>query len=76
VATGNIFTYALQIFIPLVLFPAQDAPHYKYGYQILILFGGLGTIGCFLLQWQQNQQRGEKKSENDGNQEASTVVEA
>ncbi|KAL1897953.1 hypothetical protein Sste5346_003805 [Sporothrix stenoceras] len=73
VATGNIFTYALQIFIPLVLFPAQDAPHYKYGYQILILFGGLATIGCFLLQWQQNRQQGGNKVVQ---QEASTVIEA
>ncbi|OAA57988.1 pantothenate transporter liz1 [Niveomyces insectorum RCEF 264] len=50
VATGNIFTYALQIFIP-------DAPHYKYGYQILVLFGGIGTIGCFVLQWQHKRQQ-------------------
>ena len=26
----------------MVLFPTYDAPKYKYGYQILILFGGLG----------------------------------
>ncbi|ERT03321.1 uncharacterized protein SPSK_09073 [Sporothrix schenckii 1099-18] len=71
VATGNIFTYALQIFIPVVLFPTQDAPHYKYGYQILILFGGLGTIGTFLLQWQQNRQRRQGAVEQDA-----AVVEA
>ena len=57
VAVGNIFTYALQIFIPLVLFPAQDAPHYKYGYQMLILFGGIGVVGVFILQRQQNQKK-------------------
>jgi ACS family pantothenate transporter-like MFS transporter len=28
----------------VVLFPTYDAPKYKYGYQILILFGGLGII--------------------------------
>lgn len=28
----------------MVLFPTYDAPKYKYGYQILILFGGLAII--------------------------------
>ncbi|CAK7199883.1 hypothetical protein SEUCBS139899_002569 [Sporothrix eucalyptigena] len=72
VATGNIFTYALQIFIPLVLFPAQDAPHYKYGYQILLLFCGIGAIGCFVLQWQQNEQQRDKVA---ADQESSLPVE-
>ncbi|KAH8898201.1 hypothetical protein GQ53DRAFT_817496 [Thozetella sp. PMI_491] len=29
VATGKIFTYTFSTFIPLVLFPTYDAPHYK-----------------------------------------------
>ncbi|KAL2674089.1 hypothetical protein Neosp_012535 [[Neocosmospora] mangrovei] len=33
----------------VVLFPTYDAPHYKYGYQVLILFGGLAVIGAYLL---------------------------
>ncbi|KAM5355066.1 hypothetical protein ACJ41O_001712 [Fusarium nematophilum] len=49
VATGNIFTYSFSTWLPLVLFPTYDAPHYKYGYQILILFGGLAALGAFLL---------------------------
>ncbi|KAF4126628.1 MFS transporter, ACS family, pantothenate transporter [Geosmithia morbida] len=51
VATGNIFTYSFSTWLPLVLFPTYDAPHYKYGYQTLILFGGLGVIGAFLLKF-------------------------
>ncbi|EXJ86334.1 hypothetical protein A1O3_03285 [Capronia epimyces CBS 606.96] len=53
VATGNMFTYTFSMTAPLVLFPTYDAPHYKYGYQILILAGGLGVIGLFLLRWQE-----------------------
>ncbi|KAJ4320923.1 hypothetical protein N0V84_005627 [Fusarium piperis] len=49
VATGNIFTYSFSTWLPLVLFPTYDAPHYKYGYQVLILFGGLAIIGAYLL---------------------------
>ncbi|KAI8266331.1 hypothetical protein K4K58_010108 [Colletotrichum sp. SAR11_239] len=49
VATGNIFTYTFSAWMPVVLFPTYDAPKYKYGYQILILFGGLAVIGMYLL---------------------------
>ncbi|KAL2812207.1 major facilitator superfamily domain-containing protein [Aspergillus granulosus] len=48
VAAGNIFTYTFMAWVPLVAFPTYDAPHYKYGYQTLILFGGLAIIGVFL----------------------------
>ncbi|KAJ4265962.1 hypothetical protein NW762_003935 [Fusarium torreyae] len=51
VATGNIFTYSFSTWLPLVLFPTYDAPHYKYGYQILILFGGLAIFGAYLLKF-------------------------
>jgi ACS family pantothenate transporter-like MFS transporter len=33
----------------VVLFPTNDAPHYKYGYQILILWGGLAIAGAYLM---------------------------
>ncbi|UQC78855.1 pantothenate transporter [Colletotrichum lupini] len=49
VATGNIFTYTFSAWMPVVLFPTFDAPKYKYGYQILILFGGLAVAGMYLL---------------------------
>ncbi|KAF9894841.1 hypothetical protein FE257_004462 [Aspergillus nanangensis] len=48
VATGNIFTYTFSAWVPLLIFPTYDAPNYKYGYQILILFGGLSIIGIWL----------------------------
>ncbi|KAI8186982.1 Pantothenate transporter liz1 [Colletotrichum sp. SAR 10_65] len=51
VATGNIFTYTFSAWMPVVLFPTYDAPKYKYGYQILILFGGLAVIGMYLLDY-------------------------
>lgn len=35
--------------LAVVLFPTYDAPHYKYGYQILILFGGLAIVGITLM---------------------------
>ncbi|ETS86245.1 hypothetical protein PFICI_00073 [Pestalotiopsis fici W106-1] len=50
VATGNIFTYCFSSWLPLALFPTNDAPKYAYGYQVLILFGGLAVVGCKLLQ--------------------------
>ncbi|KXH34347.1 pantothenate transporter [Colletotrichum simmondsii] len=49
VATGNIFTYTFNAWMPVVLFPTYDAPKYKYGYQIPILFGGLAVAGMCLL---------------------------
>ncbi|KAL1644196.1 hypothetical protein SLS58_004476 [Diplodia intermedia] len=51
VATGNIFTYAFGAWVPVVLFPTQDAPHYKYGYQFLIAFGFLAVGGMYLLDY-------------------------
>ncbi|KAL4945620.1 hypothetical protein BDV06DRAFT_209356 [Aspergillus oleicola] len=51
VATGNIFTYTFMAWVPLVAFPTYDAPHYKHGYQLLIMFGGLAIIGVYLFGW-------------------------
>ncbi|KAF7556552.1 hypothetical protein G7Z17_g1348 [Cylindrodendrum hubeiense] len=51
VATSNIVSYAWVLWVPLVLFPTYDAPKYKYGYQILVLFGGLAIVGTFLLSY-------------------------
>ncbi|SPN98661.1 related to transporter protein [Cephalotrichum gorgonifer] len=49
VATANVVSYAWVLWVPLVLFPTYDAPHYKYGYQILILFGGVSVITVTLM---------------------------
>jgi ACS family pantothenate transporter-like MFS transporter len=37
-ATGNIFTYTFMA-------------HYKYGYQLLIIFGALAIVGVYLFGW-------------------------
>ncbi|KAF9876576.1 pantothenate [Colletotrichum karsti] len=49
VASANVVSYAFVLWVPLVLFPTYDAPKYKYGYQILILFGGLAIISVTLM---------------------------
>ncbi|KAB8292889.1 hypothetical protein EYC80_007255 [Monilinia laxa] len=49
VATANIVSYAWVLWVPLVLFPTYDAPKYAYGYQVLILFGGLAIVGITLM---------------------------
>ncbi|PMD30100.1 MFS general substrate transporter [Hyaloscypha variabilis F] len=51
VATGNIFTYIFSATMPLAIFPAQDAPHYKYAYQLLCMFGVLAIMGTYLLDY-------------------------
>ncbi|PVH72722.1 pantothenate transporter [Cadophora sp. DSE1049] len=51
VATGNIFTYVFSAWLPLVLFPTYDAPKYDYGYQILLLFGGISIASTYLLDY-------------------------
>ncbi|XMA11973.1 hypothetical protein WAI453_004764 [Rhynchosporium graminicola] len=51
VATSNIVSYAWVLWVPLFLFPTYDAPKYKYGYQVLILFGGLAIMGTTLMPW-------------------------
>ncbi|KAL3490304.1 major facilitator superfamily domain-containing protein [Aspergillus germanicus] len=60
VATGNIFTYTFMARVPLVAFPTYDAPKYKYGYQILIMFGGLATVGVLVfgvVDWWERKKR-------------------
>ena len=56
VATANIVSYAWVLWVPLVLFPTYDAPKYKYGYQVLILFGGLAIIGTYLMAFMYKRQ--------------------
>lgn len=35
----------------VLMWPTYDAPHYKYAYQLLILFGGLGIIGTYIFDY-------------------------
>ncbi|KAK4941398.1 hypothetical protein LTR10_018667 [Elasticomyces elasticus] len=41
----------------MVLFPTYDAPHYKYGYQILIMFGALAILAVLVLEWQHKHEK-------------------
>ncbi|RAO64700.1 uncharacterized protein BHQ10_000712 [Talaromyces amestolkiae] len=59
VATANVVSYAWVLWVPLVLFPTYDAPKYKYGYQILILFGGLAIIFVSSMCQKQTQEGGQ-----------------
>ena len=33
----------------MALFPTYDAPHYDYGYQVMIMFAGLAIVGTVLM---------------------------
>ena len=58
----------------MVLFPTYDAPHYKYGYQIISMFGVLAMLGTAALKWQSkrdgyvmsNTTKFAKKKKDDG----------
>ncbi|KAK9453357.1 major facilitator superfamily domain-containing protein [Dipodascopsis uninucleata] len=45
---GNTISYAMSAWMPLVMFPTPDAPHYKVGYQLCAVFIGLDFIGLYL----------------------------
>ncbi|KAK1638473.1 hypothetical protein BDP81DRAFT_405471 [Colletotrichum phormii] len=64
VATANVVSYAWVLWVPLVLFPTYDAPKYKYGYQILILFGGLAIISVTLM-WYMYRRRDQKLAQQN-----------
>ncbi|KAH9904477.1 major facilitator superfamily domain-containing protein [Xylariomycetidae sp. FL2044] len=74
VATGNIFTYGFSSWLPLALFPTYDAPKYDYGYQILVLFGGLAIVGALNL-WFLNRHGSHGKSEEPDDAGTVAVVE-
>ncbi|KAL4964469.1 major facilitator superfamily domain-containing protein [Aspergillus stella-maris] len=65
VATANVVSYAWVLWVPLVLFPTYDAPKYKYGYQILILFGGLAVI-CVTTLWVLFRRKSQKERNEGG----------
>ncbi|KAF4434698.1 transporter [Fusarium acutatum] len=51
VATANLVSHVWVLWVPLVLFPTYDAPKYKYGYQILILFGGIAILSITAMKY-------------------------
>lgn len=50
IITGSIvvLVYANNAWMPLFIWPAKQAPHYKYGYKIATLFQGVSLIGILL----------------------------
>lgn len=40
-----------MLIVLVVLFPTYDAPRYRYGYQILILFAGLAIVKVTLMSY-------------------------
>jgi ACS family pantothenate transporter-like MFS transporter len=73
VATANVVSYAWVLWVPLVLFPTYDAPKYQYGYQILILFGGIAIISVTLM-WYMYRRRAQQHEAGRGD-EAQTPTE-
>ncbi|KAJ4289671.1 hypothetical protein N0V90_011000 [Kalmusia sp. IMI 367209] len=69
VATANVVSYAWVLWVPLVLFPTYDAPKYRYGYQILILFGGLAIMSVTLM-WYLYRRRTQKLARNENEDES------
>jgi ACS family pantothenate transporter-like MFS transporter len=73
VATANVVSYSWVLWVPLVLFPTYDAPRYKYGYQILILFGGLAVISVTVM-WYAYRRRDQRKARDGGEESAGSQV--
>jgi ACS family pantothenate transporter-like MFS transporter len=73
VATANVVSYSWVLWVPLVLFPTYDAPKYKYGYQILILFGGLAVISVTVM-WYAYRRRDQRKAKDGGEESAGSQV--
>ncbi|KAK9452715.1 major facilitator superfamily domain-containing protein, partial [Dipodascopsis uninucleata] len=48
IALGNTMCYTFSAWLPLVLFPTTEAPHYKYGYKFSVGFYVLQDISLFL----------------------------
>ncbi|KAK9473859.1 major facilitator superfamily domain-containing protein [Dipodascopsis tothii] len=45
---GNVIDYAFQAWIPLVVYQTNQAPHYKYGYQISAMIYALHIISIVM----------------------------
>ncbi|KAK9344630.1 major facilitator superfamily domain-containing protein [Lipomyces starkeyi] len=48
---GNTINYAMSAWMPLVLFPTPEAPHYKYGYKAAIGFCCGDYLGIAAFWW-------------------------
>ncbi|KAK9460849.1 major facilitator superfamily domain-containing protein [Lipomyces oligophaga] len=51
IALGNTVCYVFSAWLPLVLFPTNEAPHYKYGYKFSVGFYVLSSMSLFLFMY-------------------------
>ncbi|CCH46765.1 putative transporter SEO1 [Wickerhamomyces ciferrii] len=48
IALGNVFTYTFNAFLPLAIYKTKDAPHFKIGYKVSLVFYILGLIFAWI----------------------------
>ncbi|EOO01551.1 putative pantothenate protein [Phaeoacremonium minimum UCRPA7] len=68
VSLGNTAVYAINSWALVLLFPAVDAPHYKYGYQVCAGMIALAilTVGAILLMIRSDIHRGKARRNDQG----------
>ncbi|KAK9455036.1 major facilitator superfamily domain-containing protein [Dipodascopsis uninucleata] len=60
-AVGNTVSYAITAWLPLLAFPTQDAPKYKWGYELMTalnFLSGLGVIFFVVMERREKKQKG------------------
>ncbi|KAK9448236.1 major facilitator superfamily domain-containing protein [Limtongia smithiae] len=66
IALGNTVCYIFSAWLPLLLFPTTEAPHYKYGYKFSVGFYFLSIVSLFLflyLSKRESRLKGKVKNE-------------
>ncbi|CAH0056019.1 unnamed protein product [Clonostachys solani] len=68
VSIGNTMVYAINAWALVLLFPAIDAPHYDYGYQVCAGMIGLAivTVGVILFQIRRDLNNGKAIRNDEG----------
>uniref|UniRef100_A0A8H7N8T9 Major facilitator superfamily (MFS) profile domain-containing protein n=1 Tax=Bionectria ochroleuca TaxID=29856 RepID=A0A8H7N8T9_BIOOC len=68
VSIGNTMVYAINAWALVLLFPAVDAPHYDYGYQVCAGMIGLAivTVGVILFQIKRDLNNGKAIRNDEG----------
>ncbi|KAK9364833.1 major facilitator superfamily domain-containing protein [Lipomyces kononenkoae] len=61
IALGNTVCYVFSAWLPLVLFPTPEAPHYKYGYKFSVAFYVLQDLSLLLFIYLSRREAAKKK---------------
>ncbi|KAK9234843.1 major facilitator superfamily domain-containing protein [Lipomyces kononenkoae] len=61
IALGNTVCYIFSAWLPLVLYPTPEAPHYKYGYKFSVGFYVLQDLSLFLFIYLSRREAAKKK---------------